>query len=195
VRAFLAIDLPAEIREELGARQALFQKALAASPDRDRGIRWTRPEGIHLTLKFLGEISDETLHRLIEQLENLAPFEKFSIKVKGFGFFPDARRPRVFWAGVEAPAALVQLAAQIDAALRAIGFAPEARPFTPHLTLARFNNLTPQPALSKSVRQQGEADLGRFEVAEFYLFESKLAPGMPAQYLKLRRFPKEATIY
>ncbi len=191
MRAFLAIDLPAKIREELGRRQALFQQALAASPDRDRAIRWTSPEGIHLTLKFLGEISDEKLHRLIEQLENLAPFEKFSIKVKGFGFFPDARRPRVFWAGIEAPAALARLAAQIDAALTAIGFAPEARSFKPHLTLARFNNLAPQPTLNKLVHQQSDADLGRFEVAEFYLFESKLAPGVPAQYLKWRRFPKK----
>lgn len=189
MRAFLAIDLPNKIREELARRQAQFQRALAATSDRDRGVRWVHPEGIHLTLKFLGEISDEKFHRLIEQLGNQAPFEEFSVKVKGFGFFPDDRRPRVFWAGVEAPAALARLAAQIDAALTLIGFAPETRTFKPHLTLARFNRLAPQPALTNLAHQERDADLGQFKVAEFYLFESRLARGAPAQYLKLRRFP------
>jgi len=108
--------------------------------------------------------------------------------LKGFGFFPDARRPTVFWAGVEAPASLGQLAEQVEEAMRKIGFAREPRAFRPHLTLARFRVPQPQPALQALLTQQGEQELGNFAVSEFFLFESKLSP-QGAEYRKVERFP------
>jgi 2'-5' RNA ligase len=181
MRAFIAIDLPESLRAALRRKQASFR---SASPD----ARWTQPEGIHLTLKFLGEISDAKVMEVAESLKNLGRFESFIVRLKGFGFFPDARRPRVFWTGVEAPPSLSQLAEQVEEAMRRIGFAREERPFRPHLTLARFRVPQPQPALQALLSQQGEQEWGNFEVSEFFLFESKLSP-QGAQYRKVERFP------
>ena len=181
MRAFIAIDLPESIRTTLRSKQASFR---SASPD----ARWTQPEGIHLTLKFLGEIPERKVSEVSESLKNLGRFERFTVELQGFGFFPHARRPRVFWAGVEAPDGLSRLAEKIEEAMHKIGFAREERAFHPHLTLARFKVPQPQPALQELLTQQGELDLGKFEVSEYYLFESKLSP-QGAQYRKVERFP------
>lgn len=182
MRTFVALDLPEPIRSALRQKQAAFR---AACPD----ARWTRIEGIHLTLKFLGEISDAQSSQVTNALASLAPFKPFPIEVKGFGFFPDARRPRVFWAGLEAPVDLIQLAARVEALMEPLGFPKEPRPFTPHLTLARFKEPRPQPALQELLRGQSETRLGSFEVSEFFLFESKLSP-RGAEYRRLARFPR-----
>ena len=182
MRAFIAIDLPESVRAALRRKQASFRSVSADA-------RWTRPEGIHLTLKFLGdEVSDPQVRDVCEALKNLGPFEPFAVGLKGFGFFPDARRPTVFWVGVEAPASLGQLAEQIEEAMRKVGFAREPRAFRPHLTLARFRVPQPQPALQALLTQQGEQELGNFAVSEFFLFESKLSPQGP-EYRKVERFP------
>ena len=182
MRAFIAIDLSPDVRAALAEAQDRFRKL---SPE----ARWTRPEGIHLTLKFLGEISDAQTKQVVDTLEHLEPFDPFAVEVKGFGFFPGAERPRVFWAGVEAPAALAALAAKIERAMERIGFAREDRAFSPHLTLARFSVPRPQPSLQAAVAAQGADSMGKFEAADFFLFESKLSP-QGAQYRKVRRFPK-----
>jgi len=181
MRAFIAIDLPENIRAAIRRTQASFR---SASPD----ARWTQPEGIHLTLKFLGEVSDRKVTEVCDSLKKLGQFEAFAIGLKGFGFFPDARRPRVFWVGVEALASLSRLAEQIEEAMQAVGFAREERAFRPHLTLARFRVPQPQPALQALLAQQGEQGLGSFDVSEFFLFESKLSPH-GAEYRKVERFP------
>ena len=136
MRCFIAIDLPEDIKAEIGRQQAALRAALAQASARDRKINWTRPGGIHLTLKFLGET--DRVNQVIEALQGIGPLEKFSVEVKGFGFFPDARRPRVLWTGIEAPPVLAELARRAETALEKLGFAPEQRAFTPHLTLARF---------------------------------------------------------
>ncbi|MGO8733698.1 MAG: RNA 2',3'-cyclic phosphodiesterase [Terriglobia bacterium] len=181
MRAFIAIDLPESIRAALRRKQASFR---SVCPD----ARWTQPEGIHLTLKFLGEISEAKVKEVSESLKNLSRFEGFAIGLKGFGFFPDVRRPRVFWTGVEAPASLSRIAEQVEEAMQRIGFAREDRVFQPHLTLARFKVPQPQPALQALLAQQGEEELGNFEVSEFFLFESKLSL-RGAEYRKVERFP------
>jgi 2'-5' RNA ligase len=184
LRAFIAIDLPEGIQAALSRQQATFR---AACPD----ARWTRPEGIHLTLKFLGEISDDQVRQVTEVLGGFTPFESFPIEVKGFGFFPDARRPRVFWVGLEAPPALGELARRVEDAMARLGFAPEGRAFTPHLTLARFKVPRPQPALQALLAEHKEVNLGRFEVSEFFLYESKLSPH-GAEYRRVARVPSSA---
>jgi len=181
MRTFIAIDLPESVRAELRRRQASFRSASADA-------RWTHPEGIHLTLKFLGEVSDARVKEVSQSLKTLGRFEGFRVGLKGFGFFPDARRPRVFWVGVEAPADLGRLVEKVEAAMQKIGFAREGRTFRPHLTLARFRVPQPQPALQSLLAQQTEQELGNFEVSEFFLFESKLSP-QGAEYRKVERFP------
>jgi 2'-5' RNA ligase len=183
MRAFIAIDLPDSIRAALRRKQDLFR---SACPD----AGWTRPEGVHLTLKFLGDkIPDEKVREVRESLKKLGRFESFTVGLKGFGFFSGAHRSRgVLWVGVEASAELKRLAEQVEEAMQRIGFAREERPFRPHLTLARLRGPQPPPALQALVAQQREEELGNFEVSEFFLFESKLLP-QGAQYRKVERFP------
>jgi RNA 2',3'-cyclic 3'-phosphodiesterase len=190
--AFIAIDLPENIRESLARKVDDFRDALE-HPDqirsnRDSGIRWSRPQGIHLTLKFLGEITDAQVERITSALSSLEPFEKFSVEIKGFGFFPGAARPRVFWAGVEAPPALIHLAGRIEDKMEDLGFAREHRNYNPHLTLARFTNPRPQPTLRARTEEQKDLSLGQFEVSDYFLFESKLSPE-GSKYRKVFRFP------
>jgi len=181
MRAFIAIELPESIHEALAREQSRFR---AVSPD----ARWTRPEGIHLTLKFLGQISDEQVDEVKKALGQMERFEKFTVRAKGFGFFPDARRPRVFWTGLDAPPELARLAAQVESAMATLGFPSENRAFSPHLTLARFNIPRPQPKLQALLAEKGDPLLGTFDVSEFFLWESKLSP-RGAEYRKVARFP------
>ena len=180
MRAFIAIALPDEIHRELAREQAAFR---AACPD----ARWTRAEGIHLTLKFLGEIREPQVKQVTAALTSLGNFNRFEVEVKGFGCFPDARRPRVFWAGVAAPPDLARLAAGVEDAMASLGFEREQRNYNPHLTLARFNNPRPKPRLQDAIALQAGVSLGQFEVSEFFLFESRLSPG-GAEYRKVARF-------
>ena len=152
-------------------------------------------------MKFLGEISETQVEQVTEALAGLERFETIAVEVKGFGFFPDARRPRVFWAGLAAPPALAELAGRVETAMEKLGFAREQRPFKPHLTLARFKVPRPQPALQTLLEPEGGAGrdvsrppaepplLGRFEVSDFFLYESKLSP-LGAEYRKVARFPR-----
>lgn len=181
MRTFVAIELPEEIRGALAAEQARFREAAADA-------RWTRPEGIHLTLKFLGEVPENRVAGVEKALRQIGRFEPFRIQVKGFGFFPEAARPHVFWAGVDTSPSLAQLASRVEAVLAPLGFAPEKRAFSPHLTLVRFKVPRRQPKLQELLAEQGDAVLGRFEVSEFFLWESKLTP-QGAQYRKVARFP------
>ena len=132
MRAFVAIELPDDVRGVLAREQ---DRLRALSP-RNRDIRWTSAESLHLTLKFLGDVARERIRAVIAALESVGPLAAFEIGLQGFGFFPDARRPSVFWAGIDAPAALGALASNVDASLARLGFGRERRPFTPHLTLA-----------------------------------------------------------
>jgi len=182
MRAFVAIDLPEPQHLALADAQRRF---CSVCPE----ARWTRPEGIHLTLKFLGEVADAKLKQVVEALAGLGTFEPIPVEVKGFGFFPHGGRPRVFWVGVEAPPALAELAERVEREMEKAGFLREPRPFTPHLTLARFAVPRPQPALEAAVASQNAVSLGQFVASEFFLFESKLSPA-GAQYRKVVRFPR-----
>ncbi len=181
MRAFIAIDLPESVRAALSGAQESFR---GISPD----ARWTRPEVIHLTLKFLGAISDAQVSEVTAALAEAGGFEPFPVDVTGFGFFPNSKRPRVFWAGVTAPHALAELAARIESQMEKLGFAPEGRPYSPHLTLARFKEPHAQPELLAAVSRVSNPSFGNFEVSEFFVFESKLSPH-GAQYRKVMRFP------
>lgn len=181
MRAFIAIELPESVREALRRQQARFREVC---PD----ARWTRPEGIHLTLKFLGDVSSQQETQLKDALGRMGPFEKFTVRAQGFGFFPESKRPRVFWAGLDAPPELARLAAQVEKALAPLGFPPENRPFKPHLTLARFKIPRPQPKLEALLAVENDPLLGTFEVSEFFLWESRLLPG-GAEYYKVAHFP------
>ena len=184
MRTFVAVDLPENLKAELRIRQETLKRAA-------QGGRWVRPEGIHLTLKFLGEISEEQSGQVTESLSQVPRFEAFSVEVKGFGFFPNSRRPRVLWVGVEGGEPLAALAAEVEKSLQAVGFPPEARPFKPHLTLARFRFPRPQPGLAKELSATHSPSLGHLTVSQFSLIESRLNP-QGAEYRKIADYPPDA---
>jgi 2'-5' RNA ligase len=131
VRLFVAINLPGEVRQALWA---------AAAPVRELGlaVRWVRPEGIHVTLKFLGEVAAEREPELHAALGRAAGgVRALTLVVNGFGAFPGVKRPRVIWAGLKPDPSLDALQRRVEDQFVPLGFPPEDRPFRPHLTLGR----------------------------------------------------------
>jgi len=183
VRLFIAADLPAVVRARLGATQA----GLAGLP---LEVRWTRPDGIHLTFAFLGEVPADRVDGIRGALRSsgcrgMAPV---ALAARGVGVFPDHGRPRVIWAGVvgEVEAAgRVQRA--IDAALAPLGVAPEARPFRPHLTLGRVTGGRGGDWRG-ALERHAQDDFGAFEVSACVLFESQPGPG-GARYRAVESVP------
>jgi len=121
-------------------RQGLWD---AIGPVRERGlpVKWVRPEGLHLTLKFLGDVEEERGPALRGALAlaagDGAEARGVTVHIEGFGVFPDFRRPRIVWAGVTPDPALELLQHRVEQAFAPLGFPTEARPFRPHLTLGR----------------------------------------------------------
>jgi 2'-5' RNA ligase len=180
-RLFIAIELDAAVRAALAATVVELARCGADA-------RWSRPDNLHLTLKFLGNVAAEHIDRLAAALRSsVASTPAQAIPVRGLGVFPDARRPRVVWAGIDAPF-LTALAASIDAACQALGFAAEARPFHPHVTLARLRSRRGWPALRARLDAAASRSFGSSDVKDVYLFRSDLRPA-GAVYTKLCRAP------
>ena len=179
MRLFVALEVPASLRESLAA---LISQLRNIAPK----AKWVRPENLHVTLKFLGETAPVKLEAVGEALAKVrsAPIE---VQFRGLGFFPSERRARVLWAGVEASANLASLAGAVDDIVAALGFHQETRAFTPHLTLARFDPPGVPPALSKAYAANAIRDFGILHTGKFHLIESKLKPS-GAQYTTLRSF-------
>ncbi len=136
IRSFIAIELPNELKLKLAQLEAQLKA------DQQPWVKWVRPESIHLTLKFLGNIAIDTtaaITRAIEEsVRGLAPFR---LKVKELGVFPNLKRVQVAWVGISGELdKLSRLQKQLESNLSPLGFAPESRSFTPHLTLARLSN-------------------------------------------------------
>ncbi len=136
VRSFIAIELPDELK--VGLTQLEARLKLGEQPR----VKWVDPNSIHLTLKFLGSIAvdriDEIIRAIEEAVRGMSPFH---LEVRELGAFPNLRRVQVVWVGVGGEVdKLVQLQQRIDSNLTPLGFTPESRPFTPHLTLARLRN-------------------------------------------------------
>jgi RNA 2',3'-cyclic 3'-phosphodiesterase len=164
VRAFVALELDADLRTAIGRLMADVRHRFA-------GLRWVRPEGMHLTLCFLGDASPEQIERLRESLRPLAarcpPAE---VRVAELGLFPERGAPRVLWLGIELPEPIHTLQAACEAAAVAAGFVAEKRAFRPHLTLGRWRDRASRPALPP-------ADLGPTRLETLTLFRSELRPG------------------
>src|SRR5271168_3748840 len=133
MRLFIALDFPDAVRRAL-------RELIARLKPESAGARWVRPEGMHVTLKFLGETGEEKLVPLKAALAKIHSAEPVDMHFRGLGFFPNERRPRVIWCGVEATPNLADLAGAVESALEPLGIPRETRAFTPHLTLARFNS-------------------------------------------------------
>jgi 2'-5' RNA ligase len=188
IRTFIAIELAAPILERLGDLESRMQQDLPP-----KLVRWVRPEGIHLTLVFLGEIPVERVDRVAEALRQAcAGHAPFSVSIAGMGCFPNARRPRVVWVGVGEPSgALARLQRDVEGALEPLGFPPEGRRFSPHLTLGRVKGGGRQAleALGTYV-EQAKVHVGEMRVEAVHLMQSDLQPG-GAVYSELAVVPLE----
>lgn len=197
MRAFIAIPLPPVVLKRLAQWQKILRSAAGSLADGRSEVKWAkwakwvRPEGIHLTLKFLGEIDAAKTKQVIAALA--APSHSFKLEVKELGCFPNCKRPHVLWAGVSAPPDLLDLAAGVETAMRRLNFPSEDRPFSPHLTLARIADKRPQSWIEAAVRQGSGWTTEEFEVSEYCLFESLLSPGAPAQYRRVASFAVPAS--
>jgi 2'-5' RNA ligase len=180
VRAFVALELPAWVGEAIADLQARLRPRLGS-------VRLVRPEGAHLTLRFLGPASPGEVEALREPLARAAgacpPCEA---RVAGLGTFPERGSPRVLWLGLEVPDAVLALQAGCERAAVAAGFAGEDRAFRPHLTLGRWRERDRRPDLPP-------ADLGLARVDTLVLFRSDLRPE-GSLYTPLARFPLGAAI-
>ena len=145
VRSFIAIPVPAE------GIQALEEAVKRLDPEIGRHVRWVRPGGIHLTLKFMGDISAGMVEQVLEALPTVAArFAPISLSISGMGVFPNPRRPRVLWAGVHGDLeTLKALQLAVDEAVGKLGLPMEQRPFSPHLTLGRVRRDVPEGQLRK----------------------------------------------
>ena len=180
MRLFVALEIPEPVRERLAALIVAMRPAATKA-------KWVRPENLHVTLKFLGEAAPEKLNAIGEALccaRSEAPIE---VRFRGLGSFPNEKRTRVLWAGVEGSANLAALAASVDSVVASAGFPKETRPFFPHLTLARFDPPGIPPALSKAITANSTHDFGLLRTGTFHLIQSKLKP-TGAEYTTLRSF-------
>jgi 2'-5' RNA ligase len=182
MRLFVAQELPSSVRVALGEVSARLR------PRAGRGVRWTDPAGIHLTLKFIGEVETAAVEAIRGALVGIRAEKPVEVIFRGLGWFPDARHPRVLWAGVEAEGGLAELAAEIERVLEPLGIARESRKFQPHLTLARIKSEEGLDDLRREVERLGAPDFGRARYCDFDLMESRLRP-QGAVYTRVERYP------
>ncbi len=181
LRLFVAMDVPQELKDTLGA-------AIPAA-ESVPGMKWVRPENVHFTLKFLGNVEEEKLDRLTKAVRDVADAHAaMEISTGGYGAFPRPERARVFWLGLEkGKQELTSLAKDLDRRLRKLGFEAEKRPFASHVTLARLR----QPRDIIGLIQDWELRAGTNEVSwqgrELVLYQSVLDRTGPT-YTALERF-------
>ncbi|HHM23849.1 MAG TPA: RNA 2',3'-cyclic phosphodiesterase [Bacteroidetes bacterium] len=182
MRTFVAVDISQAGREAVG-------RLISELRPKADGLRWVRPESLHLTLKFLGEVSEEKLPELAEALRQSAEgIPPFDYTLVGKGCFPNCRRPRVLWIGVENPGReIFHLQRQVEDAFEAIGFQRENRKFTAHLTVARVKRPF---GIEDAVHAFREFPLEpeTVHVTEIRLMRSVLKPG-GAEYSVLHAVP------
>lgn len=180
MRVFVALDIPDEVRRRIAEVSARLSRACPQA-------RWARVDGLHVTLKFIGEAPPDRVERIRVRLSSIRSPAPVEMSFRGAGFFPNERSPRVFWVGIEATPNLAELAADVDRNLELLGIPPEPRPFRPHLTLARFKSGEGLVSLRETLRGLGTLEFGSTRTRELCLYQSQLKRG-GAEYTRLARF-------
>ncbi len=173
MRAFIAIELSEEIRNSLAQIQSHLKYAGA-------DVKWVEKDNIHLTLKFLGEVSDEKIEKIKSILDEIGKTVKsFEISLKDIGAFPKIDYPRIIWVGLDkGTKESIGLAGRIDEALSKIGFQKETRPFAAHLTIGRVRSPKNKEALKEKIESQDTSHKTQV-ISSVSLFQSKLTPQGP----------------
>ncbi len=183
-RAFLALSLDEETRAAVAAEIERLRPL-------SRAVAWVPAPNLHLTVRFLGEQSEARIEELRAELDGaVAGVPPFALRLHGIGAFPGLERPRILWVGVaEGALAARELQSRVEAALGRLGFAPESRPWHPHLTIGRvFDDRRWRreagPALREAVAQASRRSFGTLSVSRVALMRSDLSP-RGARYTEL----------
>ena len=176
LRAFIAVEIPLELRESVCKATAPLQKGIGSA------VRWVPMENMHLTLKFLGDVSPANVEMLSQMLRAEADlFKCFDLRLSGLGSFPNVKRPRVLYIGIQAPATLEALQRGIDSASGRLGYESEERGFSPHLTIGRVKHasrvtVTEQQTIRRALEETRIDALGTARVDSVHLYKSDLRP-------------------
>jgi 2'-5' RNA ligase len=170
MRTFIAVDIPQEVKQKIDAVSASLKKYGGR-------VSWVRAANLHLTMKFLGEIDDGLLPGLKRALEErLSGSSRFQFTLKNLGAFPNFRRPRVIWIGIDSGVReLTDLAVRVDEATGSLGFEKETRPFSAHLTIARVKDPGTVTDLVSEVEKTG-FESGPIDAEEVIIMKSQLTP-------------------
>ena len=171
IRCFVAIPLPGDVLAQIGEVSHQLKKLSIDA-------RFPRPESIHLTLKFLGDVQESAVPDILETMkEKVCKYESFEVSVRNAGAFPHLANPRVVWLGVEPEEELEKLQSSVESGLVELGFEKEKRRFSPHLTLARVKSRHMIANLMHYLELHGsKIDLGSFLVRTVVLYRSELRP-------------------
>ena len=173
LRCFIAIEFSDEIRKSIWQATAPMRAVEA-------DVKWVEESNYHLTLKFLGSVDEELIPRIKATLEEIATkHTAFEITIRGAGVFPDARRPRVVWVGIESAQGLGLIARDIEAGMIQYGFAPEDRSFSPHLTVGRVKSLRGSGDVMRALHALGQVSFGVQAVRSIAIMKSDLTPHGP----------------
>ncbi len=167
LRAFIAIPLPAAVQQKISTLQ---QQLRALLPE----LKCVKTENLHLTLHFLGDQSEELLAEIGQNMLSIGQKKKnFNVTVEGLGFFPNRRRPRILWLGIEPQDKLIDLHRQLTETLQSQGLNCEQRTYRPHLTIGRFKN---NPRTTEQLCPFLSQQCGNFMIDKMILFSSRLTP-------------------
>jgi 2'-5' RNA ligase len=190
LRAFIAVEIPAGIQDAIAQSTTALKNALPKPL-----VRWVAPQNVHLTLKFLGDVSPINLEQLAKALKvETALHRTFSMSVGGLGAFPNPRRARVIWIGLKVPPALETLRHGVETAAACLGYGPEERPFSPHLTIGRVAqqvSTSDVQCICTALDATKVGVLGTLRVEAVSIFKSDLQP-CGAVYTHLYTLPMES---
>ncbi len=181
MRCFLAIELPADVRDRL----AELQERLSSL---GRAVRWMRSDQIHLTLKFLGEVPDEKVPSVCQAAATVAgEYGPFELELRGTGCFPPGGQARIVWAGIiDPPQTLIDCQRACEQACAELGFKKENRKYVPHLTVGRVRDSRASREIRAAVECESQFSAGPFVAGELVLFQSILRPSGPTYHVVSR---------
>jgi 2'-5' RNA ligase len=173
IRSFVAFDIDSQqVLAKLREVQDILSKSGA-------DLKLVEPQNIHITLRFLGDITQSMVDRIGQEMQSIT-FKSFDVEIKGIGTFPNLRHAKVIWAGIRGgEKELSRIFDQLEPRLRLLGFAPDSRGFSPHLTVARVKSGRNKSELTKAVTEMSAFEFGKVQAKSLRLKKSVLTPRGP----------------